>query len=593
MNACAAMMQMGAVESNDPQLLTMWARGLILRGRDDEARATLARAQQIAPTCASVHVEYAYLALRMGDTVGALQHFEAAYAIEVAGAPWVIRWLEMLVQYGRFEQARTVADAYCAEVPWDGNGWFWLGYARHQLGEIGGAVAAYETSSQLQPDRAMLNSNLAAGYLQLENYDRTKTYLDKALAEEPNNALAWTNAATYYLKTRDVFKAECAIERALTLDGNSVIALQAKSNIHKEAGQWLDAIRTIEYALRLKPGDPSLEWSLAMLELVHGNYASGWIHHERRWNSPELRGKYPNLPVPIWQGESLAGKTLLVWSEQGYGDVLQFVRFVPELVKYARDQGGKVEFITFEPLVSLITRSLNGSIQSVRPSTLTVLPPCDFHLPLASTPLRLNKDIDHLSGVESYLKPDPKKVAASKRLIKPHAKDLKVGLVWTGSRGHQRNVLRSVDPRAYARMFSTLQDVAFFSLQKDAAADVRAMRGLGLHVVDHTDGFESFDDTAAYLKNLDLVITVCTAVAHLAGGMGIPTWLLLDVNPHWVWMMQGDESPWYPSVKLYRQEAYGEWESVLQRVATDLAHRSSDRLDVARACEAVHAMGEV
>jgi hypothetical protein len=198
------------------------------------------------------------------------------------------------------------------------------------------------------------------------------------------------------------------------------------------------------------------------------------------------------------------------------------------------------------------------------------LPPFDYEIPLISLPLVLGTCEDTLAGTVPYLRPD---AAASEgwRARLAGEKRLKVGLVWTGSLHHQRNPFRRVGLERYASSFAGIDGVAFYSLQPGASADVAAARKAGLEIGDYTPEFTNFDDTAAFISALDLVISVCTSVAHLSGALGQRTWVLLDVNPHWAWLLERRDSPWYPDATLYRQRQFGQWDPVLEAVANDLA----------------------
>jgi ADP-heptose:LPS heptosyltransferase len=198
------------------------------------------------------------------------------------------------------------------------------------------------------------------------------------------------------------------------------------------------------------------------------------------------------------------------------------------------------------------------------------LPPFDFHFPLLSLPLHFNIDDDSIPAKRSYLTADAER-AAQWRAQSQAGKHLRVGLVWSGGVTHQRNLFRSVGIDRYAKAFGALDNVAFFSLQKGAQDVVAAAREQGFAIADHTAQFETFDDTAAFIDSLDLVITVCTSVAHLAAALGKPTWVLLDVNPHWVWQLERTDSPWYPSATLYRQKHFAQWALVLEELTRDLS----------------------
>ena len=570
-----------AQDSHNPYELIALSQVMRLRGRYPQALNAIERAVEHNPMHVSVLVERARYALGTGDLTATDAWFERAWRdltqeqMQDADDAWVAEWLDVLMRLSRRERARQVASAWCERKPEDGERWFWLGYTHHVDALQAQALDAYLRCAQLVPRRPMLRNNIAAVYLELEDYSAARPLLEQTLAEEPGNALAWTNLGTLLLKRGEIAQAQVAAERACVLAPDYPTALRSHSYVLKELQQWPEALAAIERAYALGPADGATQWSLAMLQLIHGDYVRGWISHEWRWNgSPELRSRMPNFSAPLWEGQSLAGRTLLIWGEQGHGDALQFVRFVPAIAERVRREGGKLIYCCFPGLLTLFRRSLEGVVETVLPSTVVQLPDFDYHVPLATLPLRLGITVDDLPVWSApYLSADEAQVNGwRKRCARFRAAGaLKVGIVWSGSRTHQRNPMRAVDPVACAKAWGSIPDVEFFSLQVDAADEVSAARRAGLRLEDHTAQFTSFDDTAAYLRNLDLVITVCTSVAHLAGALGVRTWLLLDVNPHWVWMIGRPDSPWYPSLTLYRQPAYGQWDPVLVRVAKDLA----------------------
>jgi hypothetical protein len=264
----------------------------------------------------------------------------------------------------------------------------------------------------------------------------------------------------------------------------------------------------------------------------------------------------------------LRGKTLLLWGEQGFGDVLQFSRFVPMLAKKVHAQGGTLVWAAFKAVHPLMARMAPKRVECLPHDAQ--MPAFDFHFPLLSLPLHFGIDADAIPAKRAYLSADAD-LAADWRAEFAADKRLRVGLVWSGSEGHQRNMFRSVGIERYAKAFAGIENVAFFSLQKDASGAVSTARDGGFEIADRTGKFETFDDTAAFIDSLDLVITVCTSVAHLAAALGKPTWILLDANPHWVWQLERTDSPWYPTATLYRQKEFSKWEPVMAELARDLA----------------------
>ncbi|APA89142.1 tetratricopeptide repeat protein [Paraburkholderia sprentiae WSM5005] len=563
----------GALHAGESGVASATARLLRLRGRHAEARELLERTLSDAPDDARVMIELAYVARDLGEREVAHDWFERAYRDSAQGEPWVLDWIELLRDLSRLDLARRLAVTYCERVPSDARGWFLFGLVcqldkRHDL-----ALSAYEHAMRLDPTVPMLRNNMAAAYIDTRRCDDAQALLKNVLRDEPGNALAWTNLGTALLLSGDPAAAQVAAERACALAPDYPVALSCYTNVLSELQQWDMALHVAQRAAQREPANMSHAWALAMQQLLRGDYTAGWLNHEARWDgSPELSGTSPNWSMPRWSGQSLAGRTLLVWSEQGHGDVLQFARFLPLMASNVRQAGGKLIFLCYASLLTLMRRSLGDEVETIIPHDQP-LPPTgiDYHLPLASLPLTLGVMPDQLPVATSYLHADHVKVDAWRARRERETARLKVGLVWSGGRTHQRNPLRSVDPLALARALGAVQDVDFVSVQLGAADEAAAMREAGLRLSDPSGELASFDDTAALLRSLDLVITVCTSVAHLAGALGVPAWVLLDVRPHWAWMLERRDSPWYPSIRLYRQRDYGQWEPVLAQVAHDLA----------------------
>jgi hypothetical protein len=346
----------------------------------------------------------------------------------------------------------------------------------------------------------------------------------------------------------------------------------------KEAGRWDEAEGYALTATEFAPDEPTYRHNLSLLHLARGNYAQGWREHESRWvGSYELRDRLPALPGPQWNGERLDGKTLLVWGEQGMGDLLQFCRLIPLLAERVHRENGRIEWNSFPQMGGLLARSLGEHVDGFTAGGgIESLPRFDYHLPLLSAPLALELREETIPTAP-YLRADPERTARWSERLADETR-LKVGLAWTGSMTHQRNPFRRVGLELCAHALKDIDNVAFYSLQPGATHEVDAAWRAGFELMSYTDEFKTFDDTAAFVSTLDLVITVCTSAAHLSGALGRPTWVLLDVNPHWPWLLDRTDSPWYPSAKLYRQQEFGKWAPVLQKVKMDLSRLAKDEL---------------
>ncbi|KAA1015188.1 tetratricopeptide repeat protein [Paraburkholderia panacisoli] len=449
---------------------------------------------------------------------------------------------------------------------------FRVGYTLQMADRHREAIAHYRRALAIEPALPLLRNNLAVA-LMLTGGDigEQLALLQSAVRDDPENGEGWTNLANVYRKSLDLPNALEAGARAVQFTPLSPLAHNNYALALREAQRWTEAEQAATTAYTLAPHDATMRSNLAMLQLMRGDCTHGWLSHEARWDgSRELGGKRPSMPAPTWRGEPLAGKTLFVWGEQGMGDVLQFCRYIPMLAERVHREGGRLHWNSFPQMGALLARSLGSHVdQYSAGGSVESMPPFDYEIPLLSLPLIFDTREETIPTSTPYLLADAAARESWRKRLAGESR-LKVGLTWSGSLGHQRNPFRRVSWERYAEHFGGMQDVAFYSLQPGATADVAAARAAGLPLTDYTAEFASFDHTAAFVSELDLVITVCTSAAHLSGALGQRTWVLLDVNPHWVWLLDRSDSPWYPSATLYRQPRFGEWQPALQAMAHDL-----------------------
>ncbi len=546
--------------------------GQALRGQSNlaEAAACYQRAAELEPGWAEPHRQLATLLRELDRPADAEACFRRAHEADPDAVDGLQDWIEILDLLGRKDEALQARQHLCKLAPQQVKHWFDLGLALQQAQRAADARDAYLRAQQLDANYPYLRNNLAAAYLDLDEPQKAIDILDTLIGGNPWDGLSLINLGIACRKTFDLTRSVEMFERAIEVEPSNPIAYSNYGLTLKEFQRWGEAGAMFEHALMVDRDFVGARWNLAMLQLLRGDYAQGWINHEVRWEgSPELRGK-PRVAQPEWQGEPLAGKTLFVWGEQGFGDALQFARYVPLIAERVRREGGRILYCCYGPLFPLFRRSFEEAFEVIVPETFRPMPDFDYHCPLLSLPLRFGTTLDTLPARTPYLVLNEQKVEAWRTRLAGERR-LKVGLVWTGNPTHQRNPLRTVGLDAYATAFKELSNVAFYSLQFGAAQDIRRAQANGFPIVDHTPEMGDYDDSAAFMRNMDLIITICTSAAHLAGAIAAPTWLLLDVNPHWVWLTERSDSPWYPTLTLYRQTAYREWGPVIARVQADLA----------------------
>jgi tetratricopeptide (TPR) repeat protein len=506
---------------------------------------------------------------------------EAAGALHSLDPAAIDDTAQALLNTGQAAEALDLATLVAALDPTSARALYRVGYVLQCQNRHGEAIPHYDAALAMDADFPGLRNRLAASLI-LTDQDRERAFhlLQAAVAANPGDADAWINLTDMYRSRKDLAASLAAGERAIELAPDHPMAFNNYTLALKEAQRWDEADRTARRALALAPSAPSYQFNLGILNLLHGRYEEGWRDHEVRWEgSGELRGRRPVLPGPAWRGEPLEGKTLLLWGEQGIGDVMQFCRYAPLLADYVNARGGRLVWNCFPQMGGLVWRSLSDGVAEYSNGGIGSLPPFDYEIALLSLPLLFGTRAETIPWTGPYLKADP---AAAKGWRAKLARNdrLKVGLAWTGSATHQRNPYRSVGLARYIEHLGPIAGATFFSLQPDAKDEVAKARAEGFDIADHTSAFQTVDDTAAFVDALDMVITVCTSMAHLSGAMGKPTFVLLDTNPHWVWGAKEPTSAWYPTARLYRQPSFNQWTPVLEKVAQDLkalANKAGDK----------------
>jgi hypothetical protein len=302
----------------------------------------------------------------------------------------------------------------------------------------------------------------------------------------------------------------------------------------------------------------------AALRLLTGDFSRGWAHYEWRWQKKSVISLKRNFSQPAWCGtDPVAGKTILIHSEQGLGDTIQFCRFVPLVAA----RGAHIIFEVQKVLQTLMT-SLGGGAQIVPKGS--TLPAFDLHCPLVSLPLAFGTRLETIPSATGYLSAPTERMTNWQARLQGY-RSPRIGLAWSGNPGHERDGERSVGLHEFLPLLDALAaEATFVSLQKDVRAEDADLLKARTDILDYGDAFEDFSDTAALISQLDLVISVDTSVAHLAGALGKPVWILLTYFPDWRWLLDRGDSPWYPSARLFRQNASRSWDGVIACVRATL-----------------------
>jgi len=465
----------------------------------------------------------------LGEMSQAIDHFQQATQLAPDFFDPVLNLGNVLYQTGRTVEARACFQRAIILRPEHAGAHNALGVVLKAQEEMPEAVAAFERALQLDSGLYEAHGNLGNTFKSLGLLDQAIAQYREALAQHPDNASVWSNLGS---------------------------ALQQQGEIE-------GALAAFDQALAIAPDMPEAHWNRALAWLLLGDYERGWPEYE--WGIAAGARPLIERAYPSWKGECLPGNTLLVSGEQGLGDTLQFVRFLSA----AKARVGKLVLECQPELIDLLGQS--AVADQIIPSSTpdSALPEITARVPLMSLPGLLGVTLSRLSGPYPYLAVDKESVKQITPLIS--AGDFKVGIVWAGSPSHQDDSNRSCDLRQFERL-AQIPGVQLYGLQKGARA--QDLDKAGFSVIDLAPLLNDFTDTAAVIAALDLVVTVDTAVAHLAGALGRPTWVLLSIAPDWRWGLERTDSAWYPAMRLFRQSQRGQWRPVLEQVAQALAKLS-------------------
>ena len=439
------------------------------------------------------------------------------------------------------------------------------GNTLHDLKRLNDALESYDRALGINPDYAEAHYNRGIALQDLKRWDEALAGYVRAIEIMPEYAEAHCNRGAVLHELGQLEAALDSFDRAIEITPDYADAYNNRGLALQGLRRLDEARASFERAFSIRPDSAEIRWNLSLLDLLTGNLAAGWKGYEARWKNEKLGYDERKLAQPLWLGQdSVAGKTILLHSEQGLGDTLQFSRYA-ELVA---NSGATVILEAPRPLIAVLA-SLKGVTYLAAEGD--PLPDFDLHTPLLSLPLAFGTKLGTIPSQASYLSADPGKVAEWAAILGKRTRP-RVGLVWSGSTVHKNDRNRSIH---LGDIVGGLPDrFQYVSLQKELRTfDHAPMTGRG-DILHFGDRLNDFADTAALCALMDIVISVDTSVAHLAGALGKEVWLLLPYVPDWRWLLDRDDSPWYPSMKLLRQPQAGDWQSVMEQVRQKLEARN-------------------
>jgi tetratricopeptide (TPR) repeat protein len=548
---------------DDAQVLNNRGVALQQMGRHEEALESCARALALRPGYAEAFNNRGISLQALGLFELALESFDKAMAAKPGDPLALNNRGNALLNLGRFAEALASYELAIRAEPADAQAFSNRGAVLHELGRHDEALASCDRALALRPGFAQALSIRGHALQSLGRDVEALAAHQEAFAIEPGfaAALGIGNALQALQRYEEAL---ASYDRALAITPDRVEALNNRGNSLQALNRHEEALQDYARAIALKPHDAQAHWNEGLARLALGDFARGWEKYEWRWQNHKLDLAPYVDASPAWQGtQDIHGKTVLLYPEQGLGDAIQFIRYAPQVAAL----GARVHVACHESLCRLF-ESVQGVAGVVAPGS--DLPSFDCHAALMSLPLAFKTVQQTIPAQVPYLFADATQVRGWHGRLDPRRSGLNVGLAWMGNPKFPGARAKSCPVERLAPLLD-LQGTCFFSLQKgDAARDAVKLNHHDRQVTDWTPELNDFSNTAALICALDLVITIDTAVAHLAGALGKPVWILLPYAADWRWLRGRNDSPWYPSARLFRQSRIGDWDSVLQNVAQEL-----------------------
>ena len=538
---------------------------LRLLGRPEESLAMYDRAARLGPLSAAAHLSRANMLLVLRHPADAVQSYEQALRLDPGLAAALHNQGGALRELGRHAEALDSYDRALSLQPDMLEALVEKGATLRALERHQDALACYQSVLAYRPDQPEVLNNAALAQLALKRPEEALASCDRALELKPDFAEALNNRGLALQELSRPAEALAAFDRALQLREDLADAHANRANVLQELVRHEEALAGYELALQIEPGLESAFLNQSLAQLVTGRLPLGWQKYEWRWPGKQKREPIRAFAQPLWLGqESVRGKSVLLYAEQGLGDTIQFCRYV----QCVAELGASVEVEVQAPLKSLLGGLLGAKRVFARGEEL---PEFDLHAPLLSMPLAFGTALESIPARGPYLDVEARhsaRVGAWSTRLGARARP-RIGLVWSGNPRHGRDLERSIPLARFGRLLS-ITKADFVCLQDEVRESDAAVLARHPQIRCFSADLIDFVETAALVSQLDLVVCVDTSVAHLAGAMGQQTWLLVTANPDWRWLLDRNDSPWYSSVRIFRQPQPGDWDAVLARVEEHL-----------------------
>ena len=497
-------------------------------------------------------VEYQY-----GNYVKAIEHIQQAVLISPEQPVFLNNLGNVLKEMGELDRSAQAYQQALEVAPDDAEIHNNLGVTLKEMGELDRSVQAYQQALEINPQYAEAHNNLGNVLKEMDRLDESLHAYQQALKINPQFVEGYYNIGVFFQEQRKVKESAQAYQKAIQIQPDYVEAHINLGVVLREQVRLKESIQAHQKAIQIQPDYEEAHINLAITFLLQGQLTAGWREFEWR------RSRKRDFKRPLWDGTPLNGKSILIYAEQGFGDTIQFVRYIDLL-----PDANTIIIVVCQPELKTLFKSIN------RIDTLVTkgedIPDSDVHVPLLSLPYMFNTTLDTIPARIPYLYLNPE---ADSVFHLDDSHDLKIGIVWAGRPTHANDNNRSIDLKWFKCLLD-IRNCEFFSLQVGERREDIKQHGCHHTIKDLGEQFTDFHHTASAILQLDLVISVDTAVAHLAGALGKAVWTLLPFVPDWRWMLDRSDSPWYPSMTLFRQKETGDWRPVFEQLRLALTRYS-------------------
>ena len=565
--ACTYFMRTLAIKPDHPMAYCNLGTALQESGQVDKAIESYRKSISLKPDYADAHYNLGNALNNLGQLDKAAKSYEQAILYRQDYIDAYYNLGNVLIEQCKHDNALDCFTKVIALKPDHAMAHCNLGSALQKLGRIDEAISSYKTATALQPDYSIAYCNLGTAFQELGKIDEAISAYKKVISFNPDFVMAHCNLGSALQRSGLLNEAKRCFENAIMHNPDYAMAYSNLGSIYQEFSNLSEAIENYDRAIVLNPDEPAAHKNRSMVLLLQENFADGWPEYE--WRLQTKTHSLRDFRKPRWDGSPLNGKSILVHAEQGFGDTIQFVRYLPMV----KAQGGHVIFECHKSLFRLLKNSSGFDTIIERSSNNVPEVEFDFHIPLLSLPGLFDTNLDSIPADVPYVMADSNLVNEWQSRLDQDS-NFKIGIVWAGNPSFCNYHTRSCS----LSDFDTLAEItgfSFYSLQKGVVSTEGSTASM-LKITDLSSDLNDFADTASVISNLDLLISTDTAVVHLAGAIGLPVWTLLHSAPDWRWWLKRSDSPWYPGMRLFRQSKLNDWTGVFKQVKEALLQEADN-----------------